>query len=164
MISSFGTDIVRRKQAMLQIVIADLTEEHGIKLLMQSLSNPYVVGIFLAPPCGSAIRVRSIPLKGKHPGDPPALRPLRSNEYSNGLRFLSFVDKMKISKANKLYQLTAKLIRWASRRLFVLRGEFSVQLVLADNIYARCFAPPAVHHFSNLQVWQHKAKTDHVGI
>ena len=51
---------------------------------------------------------------------------------------------MKISKANKLYQLTAKLIRWASRRLFVLCGEFSVQLVLADNIYARCFAPPAV--------------------
>ena len=113
MCSSFGTDSVLHKQAMSQIVVADLTEDQGIDLLMQWLSNPYIVGIFLAPPCGSASRARSIPLKRKSPGDPPAPRLLRSNEFLNGLRFLSFVDKMKISKANKLYHLTAKLIRWA---------------------------------------------------
>jgi hypothetical protein len=31
---------------MAQIVVADLTTEAGIELLMQWLSNPYVVGIF----------------------------------------------------------------------------------------------------------------------
>ena len=46
MSSSFGTDCVRHKQAMAQIVVADLTTEAGIELLMQWLSNPYVVGIF----------------------------------------------------------------------------------------------------------------------
>jgi len=98
---------------MAQIVVADLTTEAGIELLMQWLSNPYVVGIFLAPPCGSASRARSIPLKRKQPGDPPAPRPLRTNDHPNGLPNLRFLDRLKISKANKLYHLTAKLVRWA---------------------------------------------------
>jgi hypothetical protein len=41
MSSSFGTDCVRHKQAMSQIVVADLTTESGIDLLMQWLSNRY---------------------------------------------------------------------------------------------------------------------------
>ena len=120
MCSSSGTDSVRHKQAMSQNVVADLTEDQGIELLMQWLPNPYVVGIFLAPPCGSASRARSIPLKRKSPGDPPAPRPLRGNAFPNGLRFLSFVDKMKISKANKLYHLTAKSGgQWPKESFFV---------------------------------------------
>ena len=60
MASSFGTDCVRHKQAMSQIVVADLTTEFGIDLLMRWLSNRFVIGIFLAPPCGSVSRARSI--------------------------------------------------------------------------------------------------------
>ena len=104
---------MRSKQAIAPIVLADLSTQAGIELLMQWLSNPNVVGIFLAPPCGSASRARSIPVKRKRPGDPEPPRPLRSNQYPNGLPFLCFVDRLKISKANKLYHLTAKLIQWA---------------------------------------------------
>ena len=81
MISAFGTDHIRHKQAMAPVAVADLTTDAGVSLLMQWLSNENVIGIFLAPPCGSASRARSIPLKRKHLGDPPAPKPLRSNRH-----------------------------------------------------------------------------------
>ena len=113
MASAFGTDHVRHKQSMAQVVIADLCTKAGVELLMQWLSNPNVIGIFLAPPCGSASRARAIPMKRKRPGDPPAPKPLRSNAFPNGIPGISFFDRVKISKANRLYHLTARLVRWA---------------------------------------------------
>ena len=110
---AFGTDHKRHKQAMSPIVLADLTTTAGIELLMQWLSIPYIVGIFLAPPCGTASRARSIPMKRKRPGDPEAPRPLRSDRHPNGVPFLQFKDRIKVCQANKLYHLTAKLIQWA---------------------------------------------------
>ena len=114
MTSSFGTDHVKSRHAAAPIILADLTTESGVNLLMQWLENEYVIGLFIAPPCGSASRARSIPLKRKSPGDPPPPRPLRSDEFPNGLPFLQFTDRIKVSKANKLYHLTAKLVRWAN--------------------------------------------------
>ena len=52
--SSFGTDHVKSKHAAGPIVLADLTTESGIELLMQWLYNPYVIGILMALPCRSA--------------------------------------------------------------------------------------------------------------
>ena len=115
MASAFGTDHVRHKQTMAQVVLADLTTKAGVELLMQWLSNPSVLGIFLAPPCGTASRARAIPLKRKRPGDPPAPKPLRSDAFPNGIPGMSFFERMKISKANKLYHLTAQLVRWAAK-------------------------------------------------
>ena len=80
---------------------------------MQWLADEHVVGLFIAPPCGSASRARSIPLKRKSPGDP---RPLRSDKHPNGLPNLLFVDRIKVSKANKLYHLTARLVQWATEQ------------------------------------------------
>ena len=103
MTSAFGTDHVRHKQAMSQIAIADLTTKAGVELLMQWLSNPRVVGLFLAPPCGSASRARAIPLQRKRPGDPPAPKSLRSDQHPNGIPGIRLADREKISRANKLY-------------------------------------------------------------
>ena len=114
LVSSFGTDHIKSKHATAPVVLADLTTQAGIDLLMQWLGDEYVVGIFLAPPCGTASRARSIPLKRKSPGDPAAPRPLRSDVYPNGLPFLRFLDRIKVSKANKLYHLTAQLVVWAT--------------------------------------------------
>ena len=110
--SAFGTDHVRHKQAMAQVVTTDLTTRAGVELLMQWLSNPSVLGIFLAPPCGSASRARSIPLKRKH-GDRDGPKPLRSDAHPNGLPGMQFLDRLKISKANRLYHLTSELVKWA---------------------------------------------------
>ena len=56
-------------------------------------------------------RARSIPLKRKSPGDP---RPLRSDRHPNGLPNLLFVDRIKVSKANKLFFLTSRIAQWAT--------------------------------------------------
>ena len=61
--SSFGVDKFRSKNAVSAIAIADLTTSEGEDLLMSWLQIPNVVGIFLAPPCGSASRARQIPLE-----------------------------------------------------------------------------------------------------
>ena len=82
-------------------------------MLMQWLGDENVVGIFLAPPCGTASRSRSIPLKRKKPGEPAAPVPLRTDEHPNGLPHLQFVDRVKVSKANRLYFLTSRLVQWA---------------------------------------------------
>ena len=86
MASAFGTDHVRHKNVSAQVVIADLTADVGINLLMQWLADENVIGVFIAPPCGSASRARSIPLKRKSTGDPPAPKPLRSNRHPKGCR------------------------------------------------------------------------------
>ena len=110
LLSAFGTDHIRHKQAMAQIVLADLSTKAGIELLMQWLSNLNVIGIFLAPPCGSASRARAIPLKRNRPGDPMPPKPFRSNAFPNGIPRMNFLDRLKISKANKLYHLTSELV------------------------------------------------------
>ena len=115
MTSAFGTDHVRNKQAMAPIAIADLTKKAGVELLMQWLSDKRVLGLFLAPPRGSASRARAIPLKRKRPGDPPAPKPLRSDQHPNGIPGLGLTDREKISRANKLYFLTKELVSWANR-------------------------------------------------
>ena len=54
----------------------------GEKLLMSWLQNANVIGVFLAPPCGSASRARQIPLKKrKFGGNKHGPRPLRSDKF-----------------------------------------------------------------------------------
>ena len=104
--SSSGIDYIRSKQAAAQVVIADLCDPQGIALLHQWLAHEYVVGIFLAPPCGSAsLRGR----KGVRSGP----RPLRDDDHPNGRPNLTMQEKQRVSRANKLYHLTAALAEWA---------------------------------------------------
>lgn len=86
-----------------------MTTKKGSDMLGSWLKNPRVVGVFLAPPCGTASRARSIKLKRKR----NAPEPLRSDDHPNGLRNLSFINKIKISQANKLYHLTAQIVKYA---------------------------------------------------
>ena len=112
LMSSFGVDYIRSKQAAAQVVIADLCDPQGITLLHQWLAHDYVVGIFLAPPCGSASRARQIPLRGKK-GIRSGRRPLRDDDNPNGRLNLTMQEKQRVSRANKLYHLTASLAEWA---------------------------------------------------
>ena len=94
MFSCFGVDHMRSANVAAPISIADLTTAEGVKLLYSWLANPAVVGIFLAPPCGTASRARTIPLRGKR----KAPEPLRDDLNPNGLKHLRWIDKVKISK------------------------------------------------------------------
>ena len=98
--------------------MCDLCPASGQDLLWSWLQNPFVVGIFLAPPCGSASRARQIPLRqrfnyrGRHRArHGPA--PLRTDLHPNGVPGLSETNLRRVSLANTLYHLTATLVRWA---------------------------------------------------
>ena len=110
--SCFGVDHVKVKNLSGPVSVADLTKPEGVALLMSWINTRTVLGIFLAPPCGTASRARSIKLTGnlkrKYQNEP---RPLRSNSQPNGVSGLSWLNKVKISKANKLYHLTAQLVK-----------------------------------------------------
>ena len=151
MASCFGTDHVKHRQAA-PVVQADLTQS-GLDLLMQWLSNPYVVGFFFAPPCGASSRARSIPLKRKAPGDPPAPQPLRSDRFPNCVPGLNFIDRTKVSKANKFYHLTAQLVQWANRVGCIVCVEnpkygFFWQTTFVQSVLHLLF----VHYLSSLSI------------
>ena len=96
----FGVDKLHSKNAMSSVIIADLTTPEGKKLLMSWLQDANVLGIFLAPPCRSASRARQP-------------RPLRSDQFPNGLYNLTPSELGRVFLANQLYHLTAKVVKWA---------------------------------------------------
>ena len=104
---------------MAPVSLVDLTTKRGRDLLASWLKNPRVVGVFLAPPCGTASRARSIKLKRKR----NAPEPLRDDDNPNGLKSLSFVNKMKISQANKLYHLTSEVVKYAVKHGMIVCVE-----------------------------------------
>ena len=110
MLNCFGVDHLRAANVAAPISIADPTPE-GRNLLFSWLKNPAVVGIFLAPPCGTASRARCIPLKGER----KAPVPLRDDKNANGIRHLKWLDKLKVLKSNKLYDLTADLVQYTHK-------------------------------------------------
>ena len=115
--SCFGIDKVRNRNCIAPLVTADLTTPEGEKLLFSWLDSPLVVGIFMAPPCGSASRARQISLGKKrfgvrHHGP----RPIRTDQFPNGIPHLAASERDRISLSNSLYHLTAKLVTWASER------------------------------------------------
>lgn len=114
--SSFGVDHVRSKHAAGPVIQADLNTPEGISLLWSWLANDKVIAVFLAPPCGTASRARQIPLKRTRQGilrQSHGPRPLRSDQFPNGLPQLSDTDNLRVSLANKLYFLTAQVVEWA---------------------------------------------------
>lgn len=134
--NSFGVDKLRIRTCIAPLATVDLCTHRGEELLLQWLELPYVIGIWIAPPCGSASRARAIPLKkragrngkrsiwGQH-----GPRPLRSDDCPNGLPNLTDSEMSRISISNQLYFLTAKLVRWATEHgvIFVVENpQFSL--------------------------------------
>ena len=80
---------------MAPVSLVDLTTKRGRDLLASWLKNPRVVGVFLAPPCGTASRARSIKLKRKR----NAPEPLRDDvETPFEKRIVTLIYKRKFSK------------------------------------------------------------------
>ena len=134
--NSFGVDKLRIRTCIAPLATVDLCTRQGEELLWQWLELPYVVGIWMAPPCGSASRARAIPLKKRFGKDGKRSiwgrhgpRPLRSDDCPNGLPNLTNSEMSRISISNQLYFLTAKLVRWATEHgvIFVVENpQFSL--------------------------------------
>ena len=112
--SSFGVDKARSKNAMSTVVIADLTTPEGEETFDELAEYcPMWSEFFLLLPCGSASRARQIPLTRKFGSKRNGPRPLRTDQFPNGIPNLNPSELSRISLANQLYHVTAKLVKWA---------------------------------------------------
>ena len=106
--SSFGVDRTIQKNGG-KTLVADLTTEAGQSLCNLWLSSPNLLGVFIAPPCGTCSRARGIPIwlpNGRCIAGPV---PLRSDEFPNGLKGLRWIDRTRVSSANRLYHYVTEV-------------------------------------------------------
>ncbi|CAE7241857.1 unnamed protein product [Symbiodinium sp. CCMP2592] len=116
-VGSQGVDHVVVDHAACPVLLADLTTREGQSMVMMWLSSPHVVGVFIAPPCGTSSRAREIAL----PGPSPA--PLRSLDFPDGLPHLSGLSMVRVNKANQLYHFTSTICAEAHRRSLIIAVE-----------------------------------------
>ena len=83
----------------------DLTKASSRNLVLDLVQSKRLAAVHLAPPCGTSSRAREI---YAGPGCP---QPLRSPLHADGLPGLSFLQRTRVSAANKLYRFTAEVIR-----------------------------------------------------
>ena len=102
--SSFGVDHLSGKSVAPMIVL-DLQTEQGQKHLWEVLSEPGVVFVHLAPPCGTSSRARLRQWKGA----PPILR---TDKSPDGVPNLSPGLQTCVEKANLLYKLCTVICRF----------------------------------------------------
>ena len=91
----------------------DLTSPADQLICMQWLKSPLVVGVFLAPPCGTCSLARNIKLRDSHGRTLHGPKPLRSACWPEGLPGLGPNDRARVSAANRLYDFLAKVVDMA---------------------------------------------------
>ena len=83
----------------------DLCKKQNQQLVLQWLDEGKVDAAMLAPPCGTSSRAREIPIIDKKGWRRPAPRPLRSQNWPDGVPSLKGLDAMKVRLANSCIDL-----------------------------------------------------------
>ena len=118
--SSFGVDRQIQRNGG-KTLVADLTTSQGQALCNLWLSDPNLLGVFIAPPCGTCSRARGIPIFLPGGFVIPGPVPLRSDSCPNGLPGLRWIDRARVSSANKLYLFVTQIaLQCIKRKLIVV--------------------------------------------
>ena len=104
--SSVGIDSSVNTQCKAPVIRLDLRLDHAKTLLWQILNRPNLIGVHLAPPCGTASRAREIVRKSG-----PSPPPLRSEKWPDGFPWLRGLNRDRVRSANMLYDLTGQIVR-----------------------------------------------------
>ena len=123
----------------------DVSTHDGQELVLSWLRDPRCIGAFLAPPCGTASRAKSIKLR-----DPSGRPILRTDRYPHGVPGLTGTNLLRVSKANVLYHFTARLIREALSLKLVCCENFKNSLFWQTNFISQLSHP-------DLQTQSHQA-------
>ena len=122
MTSAFGVDHDTSK-AVAAAKVLDLSTKHGQDVLLTWLQSPMVVGLFIAPPCGTCSLARCIQLRDSHGRPIPGPRPLRTKEFPEGLPDLKDIERRRVSQANRLYSFVQQLVTAAHERGLIVVVE-----------------------------------------
>ena len=83
----------------------DLCKRQNQQLVLQWLDEGKVDAAMLPPPCGTSSRAREIPIIDKKGCRRPTTRPLRSQNWPDGVPSLKGLDAMKVRLANSCIDL-----------------------------------------------------------
>ncbi|CAE7255146.1 unnamed protein product [Symbiodinium sp. CCMP2592] len=109
--------------AMKSVGLLDLSLEASQHLVFQILSSDQLVFVWMAPPCGTCSRAREIAMSTSRYGP----RPLRSDDFPDGLPHLLDHEAERVKKANELYKLVTQVcIRCTDKQLpWTVENPFS---------------------------------------
>ena len=120
---SFGVDHdVRKAESTAKRL--DLTLKSDQDLFLQWMKSPLVVGIFIAPPCGTCSMARYIKLRDANGRAMHGPIPLRSQQFPEGLPGLTGKNRARVSAANRLYDFVSQII---------LRGLCLKLIIVVEN-------------------------------
>ena len=121
--ASQAVDHVQKPDAEARVLVTDLSSREGQELMMFWMSCPYLVGVWLAPPCGTASLARLIPIVDSFGNVLPSPKPLRSLAWPEGVPGLSGVDLHRVNQANLLYTFSADVCERAVARMVLVGCE-----------------------------------------
>ena len=116
--ASVGVDSSVSTKCRAPVIRLDLRQSHAQTLMWQILSRPNLIGVHLAPPCGTASRAREIVRKS---GSSP--KPLRSDQYPDGYPWLRGTNRDRVSSANALYDITGQVLAYCLQHNIVVSVE-----------------------------------------
>lgn len=105
---SFGVDHKHVRNSG-KVLVVDLTTKSGKELCRQWIQAPNLLGVFMAPPCGTCSRARQIPVRSKNGKTLGGPRPLRSDLQPNGIVGLGWHERVRVSAANRLYEFLTEV-------------------------------------------------------
>ena len=109
---------------MAPIVTLDLTTTSGQAILWEILSSDRLFAAHMGLPCGTSSRARERPVpEHLRRMGVPSPKPLRSAEFPMGVLSLSELDRVKVEKANILYQLGLEIALYLTRRHIIVSIE-----------------------------------------
>ena len=87
----------------IKIVKLNLLHRNSVALVLRLLETRKILMVHMAPPCSTSSQARRIQ---RRPTDP---KPLRSWLQPDGLSDLAFLDRNRVSQANRLYQVCVEV-------------------------------------------------------
>ena len=119
----FGVDSRPSSEARSHTLVADLSSPAGQDLLWHWLRCPYLVGLWIAPPCGTASLARCIPVYDAAGNVVPSPPPLRDSAHPDGLPGLEGLHAVRVCQANILYSLVQELCAFADQAQIMVAVE-----------------------------------------
>ena len=103
--ASIGVDSSVNTSCRAPVIRWDLKLVHAQDLWWQILNRPNLIGVHLAPPCGTASRAREIVRKTG-----PSPKPLRGDKFPDGYPWLRGLNRDRVQSANLLYDLAGQVV------------------------------------------------------
>ena len=107
-----AVDKSKSRSCGVDILILDLTNAFDFQFLVSLVEAEHdrICLVFVSPPCGTASRARSRPIKSSLLQGRKAPQPLRTDSHPDQKLGLKGLDKVKVELANQLYEAVSDLI------------------------------------------------------